>query len=160
MEVIRASLMALFFAILLGTANHLTYPIISENKAEYKNRLLTEMVGGREFNASGQSYQVFDSDQIFGYVEATHTTHGYNGDIHLLIAYDLSGQVLAVRVTDHRETPGLGDAIEGEWIETFTGKRAETTKWELAPKGDFDAITGATITSRALITAVAEVLNQ
>ena len=159
MKVIRAGLIALLFAILLSATNYLTYPVISDNKIAYENRQITEMVGGRKFIASGRTFKVFESDQLFGYVKATSTRRGYNGDIHLLIAYDLSGHILAVRVTDHRETPGLGDAIDGDWIETFTGKRRETTNWTISPKGDFDAITGATITSRAVINAVAEALN-
>ncbi len=159
MKVLSAVSIALLFAVLLSTANKLTSPAIDKNKKAYEGRQLTEMIGGRELRVSGQSYKIFESGQLFGYVKATSTRHGYNGDIHLLIAYDLSGQVLAVRVTGHRETPGLGDAIEGKWIETFTGKRAASTIWALSPEGDFDGITGATITSRALINAVAEVLN-
>ena len=87
------------------------------------------------------------------------TRLGYNGEIHLLVAYDLSARVLAVQVTEHRETPGLGDAIDSAWIDTFRGRQADGTDWGLAPEGDFDAITGATITSRAIITAVAEVVQ-
>jgi electron transport complex protein RnfG len=36
---------------------------------------------------------------------------GYNGDIRLLTAIDITGTVLGVRVVSHRETPGLGDPI-------------------------------------------------
>ena len=44
---------------------------------------------------------------------------GYSGDIHLLVGVDLDGTVLGVRVTSHRETPGLGDRIEtrkSDWV--------------------------------------------
>ena len=44
---------------------------------------------------------------------------GYSGDIHLLVGINLSGEILGVRVTGHRETPGLGDRIElkkSDWI--------------------------------------------
>ena len=117
------------------------------------------MVAGRDLIATDSGYDVFDSGRRFGFVKSTNTKHGYNGNIRLLTAYDISGRVLAVRITDHRETPGLGDAIDRDWIETFTGRQAAGTEWALAPEGDFDAITGATITSRAVVRAVAEVLQ-
>ena len=159
MKVVRAGFIALLFAALLSATDHLTYPIITENKTSYENRQIVEMVAGKDLIATDAGYEVFESNQLFGFVKATNTNRGYNGNIRLLIAYDIAGRVLAVRITEHRETPGLGDAIDRDWIETFTGRQAGGTEWALAPEGDFDAITGATITSQAVIMAVAEVLQ-
>ena len=159
MKVVRAGFIALLFAVLLSATDHLTYPIITENKTSYESRQIVEMVAGRDLIATDSGYDVFESGRLFGFVKSTNTKHGYNGNIRLLTAYDISGRVLAVRITDHRETPGLGDAIDRDWIETFTGRQAAGTEWALAPEGDFDAITGATITSRAVVRAVAEVLQ-
>ena len=159
MKVVRAGVIALLFAVLLSAADRLTYPVIADNKTAYASRQIAMMVDGRDFLTTDSGYEVFESDQLFGFVEATTTRRGYNGDIHLLVAYDLSARVLAVQVTEHRETPGLGDAIDSAWIDTFRGRQADGTDWELAPEGDFDGITGATITSRAIITAVAEVVH-
>ncbi len=50
---------------------------------------------------------------------------GYSGAIHLLVGTDFHGTVLGTRVTEHHETPGLGDKIEtriSDWITYFSGK--------------------------------------
>ena len=92
------------------------------------------------------------------------TPHGYSGDIRLLVAADVEGVVIGVRVIEHRETPGLGDAIEAErshWIEQFRGRRVvpddrgDARRWAASRRGgDFDTLTSATITSTAVIDAV------
>jgi electron transport complex protein RnfG len=91
---------------------------------------------------------------------------GYSGAIRLLVAIAPDGRVLGVRVTQHRETPGLGDAIEvrrSDWITRFTGKslgKPPAARWQVRKDGgDFDQFTGATITPRAIVGAVANALR-
>ncbi|MCB1647429.1 MAG: RnfABCDGE type electron transport complex subunit G, partial [Pseudomonadales bacterium] len=86
---------------------------------------------------------------------------GYNGLIQLIMAVDLQGRVLGVRVTRHQETPGLGDKIEpqlSDWIHRFEGRSLEDPEvagWTVRKNGgDFDQFTGATITPRAVVHAV------
>jgi electron transport complex protein RnfG len=90
---------------------------------------------------------------------------GYSGDIALLIGVRRDGSVAGVRVTAHRETPGLGDYIElakSDWITGFDDKSlaAPLAKSWLVKKdgGDFDARAGATITPRAVVKAVKNAL--
>lgn len=90
---------------------------------------------------------------------------GYNGVIKLLVGIDYSGVVTGVRVVTHRETPGLGDAIESErsnWILGFAGKslnKPAVDKWKVKKdSGIFDQFTGATITPRAIVKAVKNTL--
>lgn len=89
------------------------------------------------------------------------TPRGYSGDIRLLVAVAPNGTLIAVRVLDHRETPGLGDQIEirrSRWIEQFRGLSLgdpPAERW--APDrrgGDFDSISNATLTAAAVIEAV------
>jgi len=91
---------------------------------------------------------------------------GYNGKIKLLIGISYEGELHGVRVIDHRETPGLGDAIEtrrSNWILTFDGHSTDNTeqkKWKVKKdSGVFDQITGATITPRAIVKAVYKALT-
>lgn len=91
---------------------------------------------------------------------------GYNGKIKLLIGISYEGELNGVRVIDHRETPGLGDAIEtrrSDWILVFDGHSIENTerkKWKVKKDGGvFDQITGATITPRAIVKAVYKALT-
>ena len=86
---------------------------------------------------------------------------GYSGDIKLLVAIGADGTLIGVRVTAHRETPGLGDPIEAarsDWILKFTGRSlADPNEKHWAVKKDggvFDQFTGATITPRAVVKAV------
>lgn len=91
--------------------------------------------------------------------------NGYNGNIYLLVGIDFSGQVTGVRVVKHRETPGLGDAIESKrsnWIKSFRNKSLThpgEVGWKVKRDGgEFDQFTGATITPRAVVGAVHKAL--
>jgi electron transport complex protein RnfG len=66
-----------------------------------------------------------------------------------------------VRVVNHIETPGLGDAVEirkSPWIKSFDGKSLDNpgeSGWRVKRDGgEFDQFTGATITPRAVVEAV------
>jgi electron transport complex protein RnfG len=90
---------------------------------------------------------------------------GYSGSIRLLVAVTPDGRLLGVRVLEHHETPGLGDAIEERrsgWILSFTGRSLgdpPPQRWRVRKDGgDFDQFTGATVTPRAVVTAVRNVL--
>jgi electron transport complex protein RnfG len=92
---------------------------------------------------------------------------GYAGAIRLLVAVTPEGRVLGVRVISHRETPGLGDYIEARrspWIRGFDGKalgEPPAARWAVRKDGgDFDAMTGATVTPRAIVKAVRRALEQ
>jgi electron transport complex protein RnfG len=93
------------------------------------------------------------------------TPDGFSGEIRIFIAIYPNGEIAAVRVIEHHESPGLGDLIEhrkSDWIETFTGLQTSEVVADLrAPAwtldrddGDFDHISGATVTSRAVVKAV------
>jgi len=91
---------------------------------------------------------------------------GYSGDIKLLIAIRYDGTLSGVRVISHHETPGLGDNIDSNrssWIESFTGKSLRDPaedQWHVKKDGgQFDQFTGATITPRAVVKAVANTLR-
>ena len=91
--------------------------------------------------------------------------NGYSGKIHLLIGVYTNGNLAGVRVIKHAETPGLGDAIEirkSSWIKSFDGKsltNPEPSGWQVKRDGgEFDQLTGATITPRAVVAAVRNTL--
>jgi Na+-translocating ferredoxin:NAD+ oxidoreductase subunit G len=98
-------------------------------------------------------------------VFATVAPHGYNAAIDLLIGVAPIGTVTGVRVVRHRETQGLGDAIDiakSDWMLQFDGKALTSPPPELwaieQDEGQFDAISGATVTSRAVVAAVKNTL--
>jgi electron transport complex protein RnfG len=92
-------------------------------------------------------------------------TGGYSGHIRLLVGINHDGSLAGVRVVEHHETPGLGDAIEAQrsdWILGFEGKSLENPlpeNWKVKRDGgEFDQFTGATITPRAVVKGVKNTL--
>lgn len=90
---------------------------------------------------------------------------GYNGNIKLIIGIDSQGTILGVRTLTHTETPGLGDKIDlrkSDWVLSFNQKSLnseDSKRWKVKKDGgDFDQFTGATITPRAYVNAVKNVL--
>lgn len=90
---------------------------------------------------------------------------GYNAPIRLLVGVTPDGVLTGVRVLSHRETPGLGDLIEARkssWILQFDGKSLNEpayASWAVdKDDGEFDSITGATVTPRAVVRAVRDTL--
>ena len=92
---------------------------------------------------------------------------GYNAPVNLLVGISVAtGQVTGVRAVLHRETPGLGDQVDiakSDWILQFDGRSLsdpEITGWAVTlDDGQFDSITGATVTSRAVVRAVHDTLR-
>lgn len=91
---------------------------------------------------------------------------GYSGDIRLLLGVDPDGRITGARVTRHRETPGLGDAIEAErsdWINRFAGRslgEPPASDWKVRRDGGvFDQFSGATVTPRAVVAALRRTLE-
>lgn len=90
---------------------------------------------------------------------------GYSGNIRLLVGVYEDGTLAGVRVTSHRETPGLGDLIDesrSDWILKFAGRSLKDPaegQWRVKKDGGaFDQFTGATITPRAVVKAVRKAL--
>ena len=106
-------------------------------------------------------YRARRDGQTVAAIFKTLAPDGYNGKIELLVGVDTLGKVLGVRITTHRETPGLGDGIELEkddWVLGFNGRSLHDpveAGWAVRKDGgDFDQFTGATITPRAVVRAV------
>lgn len=82
---------------------------------------------------------------------------GFGGKISMIIGIDKDGNVSGVRITDMSETPGLGAKANDEsWISQFVGKSGEISvvKTGNAKKSEINAISGATITSKAVTSGV------
>jgi electron transport complex protein RnfG len=123
----------------------------------------------RELLGTGEPVPVYRArrnGQTEAVLFAVTAPQGYGGEIRLLVAVDAQGRLLGVRALAHRETDGLGDMIEtrrSDWIERFKGRSMvdpPLSRWAIgAEGGDFDAWTGATVTSRAVVAAVRDALR-
>lgn len=114
-------------------------------------------------------YRVRHDGRTIGAALTAIAPDGYSGPIALLVGVDAGGRITGVRVTEHRETPGLGDRIErdrSDWITRFDGRSIDARRprpWRVVRAGsdgdtEFDALSGATITSRAVVDAVRRAL--
>ena len=172
--------MAMLAAALLSAVDQYTAPRITENIAaerlkglravlpvdSYDNEphLDIRMVLSPELLGSDESLPVYRARREGQPVAAVLTavaTKGFSGQIRLLVAVGVDGIVTGVRVIEHRETPGLGDRIEAgksDWMLGFRGLKSTETMtqaWVLKRDGGpFDQLTGATVTSRAVLNAV------
>ena len=116
-------------------------------------------------------YRARLGDEPVAVVFETVANDGYSGRIDLLVAIAADGRLLAVRVTQHRETPGLGDYIDPRkdrnkvrpWITQFSGKGFDEVpfaRWQVRKDGGaFDQMGGATISARAVTRASGRALS-
>jgi len=132
----------------------------------YDNDLLQDVLTVRDAERLGTDeplpvYRARQAGQPVAAILTAVAPDGYSGSIRLLVGIDTEGRLLGVRVLAHRETPGLGDAIEqhkSTWIDGFKGRSLgdpALERWQVKKDGgDFDQFTGATGTPRAVVRAV------
>ena len=86
----------------------------------------------------------------------SYSDKGYSGRIELMVGIDTEGKIKNIEVLNHKETPGLGSKIKDQsFISQFIGQSLDS--FDFRPKkdgGQVDAISGATISSRAFAEAV------
>ncbi len=165
-------------AALLASLQSVTKERIRTNEAEKISRSLAVLLPADSFDnlpqldvislthleALGSSdalpaYRARLGKQPIAVVMTVLAPDGYVDNIKLLVGIRYDGGLIGVRVAEHRETPGLGDGIDiarSDWILAFTGgSRTNPQTWQLRRDGgEIDALTGATITSRAVAKAV------
>ena len=112
------------------------------------------------------AYRARKDGKVVGVILPATARDGYSGDIRLLVGVRRDGRIAGVRVVAHRETPGLGDAVDAnksDWVLSFNGRSLDNPQpkqWTVRKNGgDFDQFTGATITPRAVIIATRKVLD-
>lgn len=113
-----------------------------------------------------EAYLAKQGGQVTTLILPVVAPNGYTAPIELIVGINSRGVLEGVRVVQHKETPGLGDKIEtrkSDWIRAFTGKSLANTpdeQWAVKKDGGvFDQLTGATITPRAIVSAVHEALK-
>ena len=100
---------------------------------------------------------------LVGTAVETYTKKGFSGLIRLMVGFAPDGTILQVAVLEHKETPGLGDKIDkskSNFSIQFEGKNPAEFKVAVKKdRGDVDAITASTISSRAYCDAVIRAYN-
>ncbi|TLD44770.1 MAG: Electron transport complex subunit RnfG [Accumulibacter sp.] len=191
---LRTALILLVFVVaftsLLAAAHLWTRPAIEEAAATEKMKLIGEVLppdlydndlladsrrlqpaAGLGLEEESTAYLARKGDRASALIFEAVAADGYAGRIRLLLAVAADGTLLGVRVTQHKETPGLGDYIdprkdrnkERPWIRQFDGLSLAAVadrEWRVRKDGGrFDAVAGATVTPRAVIKAVHRALH-
>lgn len=127
-----------------------------DDQNTYRMRMTSATVNG-----SGNANVTTNVTTDYGLMLTSVAPDGYSGRIDIAVALSNAGDILGVNILSHQETPGLGDKIErrkSDWLNQFSGMSLNTVakkNWQVKKDGgQFDALTGATITPRAVVKAV------
>jgi electron transport complex protein RnfG len=187
-----ATILLLFtiaFTAMMAWMHQITEPIIAATQQDAKRRLIAEVLPPAAYDndlladvidlpptaALGldvptRVYRARRAGQPVALVLEAAAPDGYSGRIGLILAVTADGRLAAVRVTQHKETPGLGDYIDPKkdknkarpWITQFDGRHFDETprdKWRVKKDGGaFDQQVGATISARAVTRATGRAL--
>ena len=141
---------------LLGITNSVTAPVIAENAVKAANDVRTALLPAAdgaftktEIEPVDGVTEVYTADNGAGCVISAEA-QGYGGSVPVMVAFGKDGAITAVNFLSNSETPGLGQKVRTEKFGAqFTGM--EATSFGLS---DIDAISGATISSSAAVTAI------
>ena len=138
---------------------------------DYDNELYSDVIKVSEpgFLGSENNISIFrarKNNEPVGLVILPIVTKGYSGLIKLAVGIAKDGTLLSVQIIEHQETEGLGDGIDqnkSDWILQFSGRSLKDTPlnaWAVESEGgQFDQLSGATISSRTVINAVRKTLD-
>lgn len=155
---------------LLGSVYALTKEPIRLAELKKKNEAIQVVVPGFDNEPSQEVEKLFldgdtiyfytarQGDEVLGTAVETFTNKGFNGEFKLMVGFKPDGSIIDIAVIIHAETPGLGDKMEkgkSDFSVQFIGKHPESFNLAVVKdRGDVDAITATTITSRAYCDAV------
>jgi electron transport complex protein RnfG len=126
---------------------------------EYDNNPLDDAYEIDNFDAAAEKLICFPGSingELSGIAVRTWTNSGFSGMIRIMVGFDPSGKIVNISVLEQKETPGLGTKITNpRFKDQYTGKNPGTNNLKMKKEGgEIDAITAATISSRAFSEAV------
>lgn len=146
--------------LIIACVYFITAPVSAKNSVLMKEQSMKSLVADatsfKEIEGKKECYEAQKDNKTIAYVVQTESK-GYGGVIKLMVAIDPKGAVIGYNILSHNETPGLGDkAAKSPFKDQFAGKTTETLAVVKDPsdKKDVQAITGATISSRAVTKGV------
>ena len=126
---------------------------IDEVVVEYDNNPVEEMykIAIEGTADSLEVYPAKKSGKLLASAIRSYSPKGYGGNVWLMVGLLPDGNIQNIAVLEHKETPGLGTKMnDAEFKDQFIGKNPSSFDLKVQKDGgDVDALTGATITSRA-----------
>lgn len=158
---------ALISAAALAFTYGQTKPILDEQARQRQIQAVTNVVPGdfdNEPTEEAITVDGFEGIEIYpataggdriGTAVRTFSSDGYGGNVTLMVGFDPDGAITGTTVLSHTETPGLGAKMtEAEFQEQFNGMTVGSGIQVRKDGGEIDAITAATISSRAFCNAI------
>lgn len=171
----------LFSALVLAVVSDVTGPAVAEADKRAKSAALKRLMGDFDNDPAREKREIDGvvfmaarrNGELVGIAAEAETMNGYAGKIRELVGFSPDGRILAVLVTEEKETPGLGKVVcerkfkktifnffkpvppglpPNPILDQFSGRTAEgNSVWRVKKDGgDFEFRTGATVTSRAV----------
>ncbi|MDD4847183.1 MAG: RnfABCDGE type electron transport complex subunit G [Bacteroidales bacterium] len=163
--IIVLGLITAIMGVLLGYVYNVTKDPIAAVQKEKINKAIQEVVPG--FDSLSESYRVaalndpdsltffdcYKNGEWMGTAVETFDKNGFSGLIKIMVGFNTNGDIIKTATLKHSETPGLGEKMDNkksDFSAQFSGKNPDTFKLTVKKDGgEVDAITAATISSRA-----------
>ncbi len=155
-------------AFALGFTYTKTRPEIEAATKKKQEKIIREVLDGIQFDNDplGEKYTAAGFDgleiypakqggQLVGAAVKSFSPRGYSGNVWIMVGLKPDGTINRTAVVEHKETPGLGTKMATPWRDQYNGKNPGTNNLKVRQDGgEVDAITAATISSRAFSEAV------
>jgi electron transport complex protein RnfG len=161
---INLTMACLLSGIIIAGTYTITAPVAAQSRIDLKNKAMKELVtDAKEFKpieGKTEWYTAMKDGKPVAYVVPAESK-GYGGAIKMVLAVSLDGKIMDFKILQHNETPGLGDkAGDDKFRKRFSGKVAEDLEVVKVPSDkNIQALTGATITSRAVTKGIKEAVE-
>lgn len=164
---------SLVAGLLLAFVNRLTAEPIAQARRAAKLEAIAAVLPSYDNRPDETVCTVSESGQPWAFYIATQegryvgcavesvSSKGYGGNIGVMVGVRADNTLGSIRILEHKETPGLGSNIsQPSFLSHFKGRDLAETVWRVTKdKGDIDAVTAATISSRAVLEAVQQAVD-
>jgi len=152
--VVFLAVIVIVSVVLLIAVNSITSPIVKNMQVEeIKNTLRSIFPEMSQYELDDEVYIIYKDGEKAGYAFIA-SGSGYGGNIDILVGLDSGFGIKGVSILSQTETPGVGSRItENSFTDQFKGLSASDIALK-SEGGKIDAITGATISSRAVVKAI------
>ncbi len=162
---INLTIACLLSGLIIAGVYSVTAPVAAKERVNLKNKAMKELVADatefKPIEGKTEWYAAMKDGKLVAYVVPAESK-GYGGAIKMVAAVSPDGKAMDYKILVHNETPGLGDkAGDSKFRKQFTGKDAQAMEVVKVPTDkNIQALTGATITSRAVTKGIREAVEE
>jgi len=160
---LNLTMAALLSGIIIAVVFYFTAPIAEVQRVKMKEQSMKELVpDATSFTPIEGKKEWFKAEkdgQLLAYLILA-SEKGFDGHVKMFVGVTPDQKVIGFKVLSHKETPGLGDqAFKPKFADQLTGKSHDQLELvKIHEEGKILAVTGATITSRAVTNGVRNAL--